>query len=168
MSNVSDKSISVFSAVASTSNLIHTICEPFEHCSNRNVKKEWTCLLQQVLRRLFEAEQKKKHQPNLSHFCCNLPLSICHTIVTKVLFHKNCAVHFISITFSINFVFFHFSVSIFLPRLLSLFIFFHLTRFCLVLAYFLHFCFLLLSPSLSIIYVYSLFLSIYLFLILLQ
>lgn len=72
---------------------------------------------------------KKTHQPNLSHFCCNLPLSICHTIVTKVLFHKNCAVHFISTTFSINFVFSHFSVSIFLPRLLSLFIFFSLDAF---------------------------------------
>lgn len=63
------------------------------------------------------------------------------------MFHKNCAVHFISTTFSINFVFSHFSVSIFLPRLLSLSVFFSLDAFLSRSGLFFHF--LLLSIPLS-------------------
>lgn len=130
-----------------------------------NWKKEWTCLLQQVLRRLFEAEQKKTPTKSISFLlqssAINLPYNRYKSFVSQKLCRSLYQHNFFD---KLRFLpFFRFDLS---PETAFSVHFFLLDAFLSRSGLFSSFSFLIALSSLSIIYVYSLFLSFYLYLFL--
>lgn len=134
MSNVSDKSICIQCVcvcvrVASTASW-YTICKPYWTVES-NMKNERAM----SVRRLFKRrEKRKKNTTSISFLLQSSAINLPYTIVAKVLFHKNSAVHFISSTFSINFVLFRSFFSRFFSRERFLYLFSTFVSFSVVLS----------------------------------